>query len=327
MGTVSFEAPLFLLALLLVPLALAAYVVAQRRSRRYAVRYPALDVLAGVLPRRSGLGRHVPAALFLLALAALALALARPEATVAVAHEQAAVVLATDTSGSMQATDVAPDRMTAVKRAAGEFLERVPEDVRVGAVSFSSAAQVLQPPTTDRDAVRRALDRLKPSGGTATGEAIMAALNTVHPRPGDKTPAAIVLLSDGKETGTGNPDHPRTTSLQAAQKAREAKVPIYTVALGTPTGSIQVRRKDGPGTRRQAVPPDPATLQEVARISGGRFFAAPNAKDLSTVYQRLGSRVVKAPERQQVTAAFAGGALALLLAGGLVSLLRGGRLP
>ena len=323
----TFQAPLFLLALALVPLAVAAYAIAQRRRRRYAVRYPALDTLASVLPRRAGWSRHLPAALFALALGALAVALARPETTVAVGREQAAVVLATDTSGSMQATDVAPDRMTAVKQAAGEFLDNVPEDVRVGAVSFSSAAQVLQPPTTDRDAVRRALNRLKPQGGTATGEAIMAALGTVRPRPDDRTPAAIVLLSDGKETGISNPQRPRTTSIQAAQKARELRVPVYTVALGTAQGSIQVRRAHGPGTRRQAVPPDPATLQEIARISGGRFSAAPNARDLSAVYQRLGSRVVKAPERQQVTSAFAGAALALLLAGALLSFLRAGRIP
>lgn len=321
----SFEAPLFLLALALLPLAVAAYVSAQRSRRRYAVRYPALDTLATILPRRGGWRRHLPAALYALALAALIVALARPEATVAVGREQAAVVLTTDTSGSMQATDVAPDRMTAVRRAATQFLERVPEDVRVGAVAFSSAAQILQPPTTDRDALRRAIGRLKPGGGTATGEGIEAALRSVRTSDRDRTPAAIILLSDGKETGRRNSTGP--TSLQAADHARRVRVPIYTVALGTAEGSIEVRRANGPGTRRQPVPPDPETLREIARRSGGRFSAAPNARDLSAVYERLGSSVAKVRERQQVTAGFAGGALALLLTGGVLSLLWTGRLP
>jgi Ca-activated chloride channel family protein len=317
---VSFQAPLFLLALGLLPLAVAAYVDAQRRRRRYAVRYPALGVLATVVPRRGGWRRHLPAALFGLGLAALIVALARPEATIAVDREQAAVVLATDTSGSMQATDVSPDRMTAVKRAAAEFLDAVPGEVRVGAVSFSSAAQTLQTPTTDRDAVRRAIASLKPSGGTATGDAIEAALRALRPRREDRAPAAIVLLSDGKETKGVN-------SLEAAVRAKELGVPVYTVALGTPDGSIEVRRARGPGTRRQPVPPDADTLREIARRSGGKFFAAPDADALRTVYERLGSSAVKVRERQQVTAGFAGGALALVLAGGVLSLLGTGRLP
>jgi Ca-activated chloride channel homolog len=317
---VSFQAPLFLLALALLPLAILAYLAAQRRRRRFAVRFPALDTLAAVLPRRGGWRRHLPAALYGLALAALVVALARPEATIAVGRERASVVLATDTSGSMQATDVAPDRMTAVKRAGVQFLGAVPEEVRVGLVSFSSAAQTLQTPTTDRAALRAALGTLKPAGGTATGDALLAALRAVRPTRGDRTPAAIVLLSDGKETTGRN-------SLEAANQARAAKVPVYTVALGTAAGSIEVKRRRGTGTLRQGVPPDPATLREIARRSGGRFFAAPDARNLATVYERLGSSVVKVDERQQVTAGFAGGALALVLVAGALSLLGSGRLP
>ena len=320
MGGVTFQAPLFLLGLALAPLGVVAYLRAQRRRRRFAVRYPAIDTLAAVLPRRGGWRRHLPAVLYGLALCALVVALARPEATVAVDREQASIMLATDTSGSMQATDVSPDRMTAVRRAGNDFLERVPDQVRVGLVSFSSSAQTLQYPTTDRGVVRRAIAGLKPRGGTATGDAIDAALRSLRPRRGDRTPAAIVLLSDGKETKGVN-------SLEAAVRARDARVPVYTVALGTPTGTIEVRRADGSGTRRQAVPPDPGTLREIARRSGGRFSAAPNAEDLSAVYERLGSSVARVRERQQVTAGFAGGALALVLVGGVLSLLSTGRLP
>jgi len=318
---VSFEAPLFLLLMLLLPLAVLAYLRAQRSQRRYAVRYPALEVVAGVLPGRTSAWRRlVPPLLLLLALAALILALARPEATVAVGREQAAVVLATDTSGSMQATDVAPDRITAIRRAANDFLDEVPDEVLVGLVAFSSRAQILEAPTTERARVRRAVRRLRPQGGTATGDAIDAALRSLRPRPSDRTPAAIVLLSDGKETA-GVP------SSEAARRARRLRVPIYTVALGTPSGSIEVRRANGNGTRRQPVPPDVATLRDIARVTGGRFSAAPSARELARVYDRLGSSVVEVPERRQITAGFAGGALVLVLLAAGVALVGGGRLP
>jgi len=319
---VSFQAPLFLLLLALLPLAVLAQVAAQRSRRRYAVRYPALDVLAGVLPGRMAAWRRLLApGLLLAALAALVVALARPEATVAVGREQAAVVLATDTSGSMQATDVAPDRITAIRQAANDFLDEVPDEVRVGLVSFSSSAQTLAAPTTDRTRVRRAVAGLRPRGGTATGDAIEAALRALRPTARDRAPAAIVLLSDGKETGRG------VKSLDAARRARGLRVPIYTIALGTPTGSIEVRDRDGTGTRRQPVPPDADTLREIARITGGRFSAAPSARELARVYERLGSSVVEVPERQQITAGFAGGALVLLLAAMGLAAVGGGRLP
>jgi Ca-activated chloride channel family protein len=318
---VSFQAPEFLALLLLLPLGVVAYVAAQRSRRRYAVRYPALDVLAGVRPGRlSAFRRLAPPLLLALALATLIVGLARPEATVAVGREQAAVVLATDTSGSMQATDIAPDRITAIRKAANDFLDEVPDEVRVGLVSFSSSAQTLEAPTTERTRVRRAVGRLRPRGGTATGDAIDASLRALRPRRSERTPAAIVLLSDGKET-KGVP------SLEAARRARQLRVPVYTIALGTATGSIEVQRANGTGTRRQAVPPDSATLREIARVSGGRFSAAPSARDLARVYERLGSSVVKVPERQQITAGFAGGALVLVLLAAGIGAAGAGRLP
>lgn len=319
MATVSFQAPLVLLALLAVPALAALYVWVQRRPRPYAVRYPAMPVLTGVLPRRGGWRRHAPPVLFLLALAALVAALARPEATIGVERERAAIVLATDTSGSMQATDVSPDRMTAIKRAGQDFLRAVPERVGVGLVSFGSAAQTLQTPTLDRAAVRRSLLALEPGGGTATGDALAAALRSLRPNPRDRSPAAIVLMSDGKQTKG-------VDAVTAADSARRLGVRVFTIALGTPTGSIEVRRASG-GTRRQAVPPDSSTLQQIATRTGGRFFEAPTAENLETIYARLGSSVVSEPERQQITAGFAGGALGLVLLGGVLSVLWAGRLP
>ncbi len=175
----SFASPVFLLGLLLVPLLLGLYVLARRRRGRYAVRFPAVATVAAIVPRPSPL-RHLPPALFALALAGLITALARPQATVAVPVEQASVMLVTDASGSMSAQDVAPSRLDAARSAAMELLDAVPEELRVGVVGFSDSADTVQPPTDDRDAVRATLDGLVADGGTATGDALRAALEALQ---------------------------------------------------------------------------------------------------------------------------------------------------
>jgi Ca-activated chloride channel family protein len=305
---VSFAAPAFLLAVLLVPLGAIAYVAAERRRRRAVEAFAAPPVGASALPRRPGWRRHAPMALYGLALAALATALARPEATIAVPAEQASVVLATDHSGSMRATDVAPDRLTAARTAAARFLDRVPRRVRVGAVAFDHRADVLEAPTTDRAPVRAAITALRPSGGTATGEALAAAVDLVRRGSGDPPPAAIVLLSDGASTHGRDP-------LPVAREAGRLGIPVYTVALGTPDGTLV-----GSDGVSRPVPPDPETLRAIARASGGQAFTAADADGLAAVYERLGSQVATEREPREVTAAFAGGALALVAAGSLLSL-------
>ena len=310
----SFQAPLYLLALAVVPLALAALWVARRRAARYVVRFPALPTLASVAPRGPRWRRVVPPALLCLALAGLALALARPETTVAVPVERASVMLVTDTSGSMNATDVEPSRLAAAKAAAGRFLDDVPDELRVGLVAFSDAPHTVVRPTDDREGVRAAVERLTADGGTATGDALDSALRALGTRGDDAPPAAIVLLSDGATQSGRDP-------ADVAREAAQARVPVSTVALGTPEGRVES------GGSVISVPPDPEALREVAELSGGSTFAAEDAGALEEVYERLGSQIGTREERREISAGFAAAGLLLLGAALATSLRWRGRLP
>ena len=312
----SFGQPLFLVALVLVPLALAAYRTSEQRRRAAAAAFAAPAVMASVAPSTPGWRRHVPLGVYGLALVVLIVALAKPQTTVAVPVERASIMLTTDYSGSMQSTDVAPSRLSAARAAAERFLKQVPANVRVGLVAFNQSARLIESPSTDRDAIRNALAGLQPSGGTATGEALavsLAALTRETDSAGVRAPAAIVLLSDGKSV-KGRPPQ------QLAQRAKELKIPIYTVTLGTPEGTIQVTKSDG-SVETRPVPPDPVESQSVADLSGGKAYTADTAKDLAAVYEQLGSRIGTRKEKREISAAFSGGALALLLAGAGLSLL------
>ncbi len=312
----SFQAPLFLASLAVVPVALGAYVLVRRRRRRYSVRFTGTPTLVAIVGSVPGWRRHLPAALFALALATLAVALARPEATVAVPVERASVLLVTDVSGSMRATDVEPSRLDAARSAALDFLDRLPEEAQVGTVAFSSVAHTLDRPGSDRDAVREVIENLNADGGTATGDALHQALELLGPREGEgRPPAAIVLLSDGETTAGRDP-------VDVSREARRARVPIYTVALGTPEGTIET-----PDGITIPVPPDPETMREIARASGGRAFTAEDAEGLDSVYESLGSRIGSRREPREITAGFAAGGLALLLAAAGLSVRGLGRLP
>ena len=304
----TFQAPAFLLALALVPLAAIAYGAAQRRRRAAADAFAGPAVRASALPRTPGWRRHAPIALYGAALAALAVALARPEATVAVPTEQATVVLAIDRSGSMRATDVTPSRLAAVKSAAARFLDQVPRRVKVGAVTYNGQTAVLEAPTTDRAPVRAAIAAIEAKGGTASGDGLQAALDLIRRGGAERPPAAVVLISDGKSTSGRDP-------VEVAREAAELGVPVYTVALGTPGGTIV----DAQGVTRDASP-DPETMRAVAEASGGRSFTVEDADRLSAVYERLGSQVATEREPREITAAFAGGALLLVAGGALMSL-------
>ncbi|QEC50193.1 VWA domain-containing protein [Baekduia soli] len=305
-----------------VPVALAAYVASRRRTTHYAMRFPATATLALAAGAVSPWRRHVPAGLALAALAALALALAKPQATVAVPIQGASIMLVTDHSASMSATDVDPDRLSAAKSAAETFLGKLPKATRVGVVTYSDGPDGNQGLTTDREPVRAAIEAQMASGATATGDALSVALGDLGPataRSGAKRPpSAIVLLSDGKTTTGSDP-------LEAARAAKRAGVPIYTVALGTDDATIP--GPQGSFGPQIAVPPDPETLKAISEISGGRAFSTGDSGRLQDIYKELGSRLATKHEHREITAGFAAAGLVLLLAAGLTSLPRLGRLP
>ena len=331
----TFASPELLVALLLVPLAIAAYLFVQRRRARYAVAFTNVDLLSNLVPRTPAWRRHVPPALYLGAIGALVFALARPSMIMAVPRQEATIILAMDVSGSMQATDVAPSRLAAARKAASDFVDQLPDTFQVGLVAFSTAPRVAVSPTTDRVAIHQALDSLVAQGGTALGDAIAASLDaaatvttaprtaapsasapSAAPSPGaSATPSsgepplvATVLLSDGaNSTGSLEP-------LDAASRAAALGVPVYTIALGTQDGVVQVPNRQGQ-LQTLAVPPDTETLAEIAETTGARFFDAPTAQDLAQIYENLGSRVGFTDEQREVTQLFAAAGLLFVIAG------------
>jgi Ca-activated chloride channel homolog len=310
----SFQAPLFLLGLVVIPLALLALFAARRRPARYVIRFPAAATLATVVGRTGRVRRVIPPALLCLSLAGLVLALARPEATVAVPVEKASVMLVTDTSGSMNATDVTPTRLAAAQSAASRFLDRVPKSLQTGLVAYADGPHTVLRPTQDRDAIKSTVAALQANGGTATGDALESALNALGKRGAKSPPAAIVLLSDGVSKTGRDP-------AEVAREAKAAGVPIYTVALGTADGIIEAQGQV------LAVPPDPQALAEVAALSGGRAFAAEDSDALDQVYETLGSRIGTKKEKREVSAGFAAAGLLLLGGAAFTSLRWRGRLP
>jgi Ca-activated chloride channel family protein len=351
---VSFDRPWLLLTLLVIPAALLLYRLAERRRMKYAIRFTNLEVLAGVA--RGRLWRqYIPLVLFLLALAALCVGVARPNHTTLIPRDRATVILVVDVSRSMEAKDVKPTRLAAATAAVRTFLDRVPKRLRVGLIAFAGDPAVAAPPTTDHQLVRESLDTIQwfPGfGGTAIGDALSAAVDLGQQSVSDDsdgnlaavTAAAptrtrglvsILFLSDGAQTrGTLEP-------LQGADRARDAGIPVYTVALGTQNGTLTFRYGYGGGNlnpggppppyggpgRRVPVPPDPDTLRAIAARTGGEFFAARDAKSLRSAYAKLGSRLGRKPGRSEITYGFLGGAAVLLIAAGVLSALWSPRLP
>ena len=315
----SFGWPIALLGLVLVALALIAYIVVQHRRRRYVVRFTNFDLLENIVADSPRWRRHIPAAFALLALTALVIGMARPQIAVAVAREEATVILTMDSSGSMLATDVAPDRMTAAREAASSFVENLPKGFRVG---------VVVPPTDDREEALRGLSALQADNGTALGDAIARSVDLgvtsldqeLAAAKESDTPVVVLVLSDGANT-TGDFE-----PLEAAQKAVDAKVPVYTVALGTDQGTVQGPDGYG-GMRTISVPPDPETLSQVAEMTGGKFFEAADQDSLKSVYDEIGSQVGVDEEQRELTVLFTAAGAVLLLLGGALSMLWFGRIP
>jgi Ca-activated chloride channel homolog len=316
----SFAEPAFLAALLLIPLAVLAQAASRRRATRHAVRFTGVSTLRLAALAEPAWRRHVPATLALAALASLVLALAKPQRTVAVPLERASIVLVTDHSRSMLANDVDPNRLAAAKRSARSFLGQVPRRVRVGVVAFSDAPDAVQSPSQDRDVVRSVIDDQVADGATATGEALVAALDMLVSDRGERgrkrVPAAVVLLSDGKTTTGRDP-------VTVAQTARRLRIPIFTVSLGTRDATVP----DPVFGRPLPAFPDPATLERIAETSDGRAFTAEDAKELSAIYKALGSQLGTKKVRRETTVPFAIVASLLLVGAGAASVRWTGRLP
>jgi Ca-activated chloride channel homolog len=307
---VSFQSPLWLIALVPVVALAVLYVVRQMRRRVYAARFSQTGLAQSLLPKRAGWVRHVAFGLTLAALLGLVLSLARPSTEVRVPRETATVVLALDVSLSMQAEDIEPSRFEAMKDAAADFVDILPERINLGLVSFSGTASTLVAPTTDRDQVRGAIQNLELSEATAIGEAIFTSLTTITTFQStldvddeeQLPPARILLLSDGYNTvGREN--------TQAIAAAQGAGVPVSTIAFGTDYGSIEI------GGEVTPVPIDRDALRQIADETGGQYNEARTRAELEAVYDDLGSQIGYTTEPQDVSYWFVRVATLLLALG------------
>ncbi|MCA1554308.1 MAG: VWA domain-containing protein, partial [Chloroflexi bacterium] len=328
--------PELLWLLLLIPFLLLAYIWSQRRRHKYAVRFASLSLVKEALGKGPGVRRHIPPTIFLLALSAMIIGLARPQAVVVLPKQEGTVILTIDVSGSMQADDLKPTRMEAAKDAARNFVQKQPNGVRVAVVSFTDNAFIVQAPTTDRDAVIAAINRLQPQRGTAIGRGILTSLDAIFetnnadvppnqrgtplPTPtrlpkGEYAPAIVVLLTDGESNVGPEP-------AEAAKDAAARGVRVYTIGIGTAEGTIL--RIQGRSVRTRL---DEAGLKRVADLTDGEYYNATNEQDLHRIYDSLGKTTVLRTEKTEVTYLFTGVAVGLALLAGMLSLWWFNRLP
>ena len=345
----NFIWPSALLLLVVVAGLAVLYVLAQRRRNRYALRYANLSLVREAIGKGPGWRRHVPPALFILALAFMAIAVARPQAVVAVPSQEGTVILAIDVSGSMLAEDMKPNRMEAAKAAARAFVDKQSESVKIGVVSFSGDASIVQSPTTDKTLVIAAINRLRPQRATAIGRAILVSLDAIAesqwseadlpssilqqpglpdgsatPRPsatipaylaGQHAAASIVLLSDGQNNQFPAP-------LDIVDQASSRGVRIYTIGVGSAAGAIV--RLQGRAVRTAL---DETTLKKIAEITDGQYFNANTEADLRAVYENLTTELVVRNEKTELTAYATLAAAVLAVFAGAFSLLWFNRLP
>ncbi len=314
----TFASPVWLLSLAIVPIALAAYLWSRRRARRYAVRFTAVPALALAGARVPSWRRHLPAALLLASLASLGIALARPHVDYQKPINTGSIVLVTDHSGSMAATDVQPTRLAAAERAADDFINHLPNTIRVGMIGFGASPDIVQTPVANHSATIEAIDSQSANGSTATGDALALGLQLLQGSNRKHPPAAMVLLSDGAANAGQN-------VVTVAQEARKDRIPIYTVALGTPNGTLQ--DPVDPYAPPVPVPPDPQLMQQIATASGGRSFDAQTADELDSIYRSLGTKLGSVTQKREVTAEFAIAGLVLLAFAALGSTRWSGILP
>ena len=332
----TFLWPEMLWLLLIVPALVAGYFYILRRKQASAIKYASLSMVKEAIGAAQRFRRHIPPLLFLIALLAMMVAIARPAAVVMLPSQYQTIILAMDVSGSMRATDVKPNRIAAAQAAAKAFVEEQPSNVRIGVVSFAATASVVQTPTQNREDIITAIDRFQLQRGTAIGSGIVISLATIFPEagidlsqitgaramppgPNDKPPpdfkpvapgsypsAAIILLTDGQRT-TG-PD-----SLEAAKMAADRGVRVYTVGIGTKEG--ETIGFEGWSMRVRL---DEDTLKAVAKATNAEYFYAGSAQDLKKVYQGLSTRLIVEKKETEITALLATiGAVLVLLAAGL----------
>jgi Ca-activated chloride channel family protein len=323
----GFANPWFFLYLLIVAGVLGVYVTMLRARRRRVIRFANMELLERVAPRRPPVRwRHLPTALLVAALALLTTAMAGPTHDLRVPRNRAVVMLVIDVSESMAATDVAPSRIEAAREAGKHFADVLTPGINLGLVSFAANAVLLVAPTTDRDAVRRAIDTLQPAPRTATGEGIFTALQAVATVTAvlgggnGPAPARIVLESDGKETVPSDPDEPRG-AFTAARAAKAQGVPISTISFGTPDGVVDFEGQTMP------VPVDDETLQTIVDITGGQAFKAGSLDELSNVYSTLQDQIGYQMIRGDASDGWTRLGAVLLAAAALAGLLINRRLP
>jgi Ca-activated chloride channel family protein len=332
-----------LLLVLVVPALIAAYVWAQRRRQKYALRYASLSLVREALGKGPGRKRHIPPALFLAALFFMAVGTARPETVVVVPVQEGTVILALDVSGSMLAEDLKPNRMEAAKDAAKAFVVRQGADVKLGVVAFSGDAQVVQAPTKDKDLVIAAINRLRPQRATAIGRGILASLDAIFedseetppsvialrrlsgdapagptpqpvPKGSDRT-ATIVLLSDGQNNQFPAPQ-------QVIEDAANRGIRVYTVGVGSADGTVV--RIQGRAVRTRL---DEATLKQIAELTDGEYYNASNERDLRAVYENLSTQLVFRQQHTEITAILTAIAAVLSIVAGALSLIWFNRIP
>ena len=319
----TFGWPLALIGLLVVPVVIVLYVLRERRRLDFATRFTTPGLLPNLVDSTPGWRRHLPLAVFLVALAAMIVGVARPRASVSVKREEATVMIAIDSSLSMSSRDVRPSRLVAAQKAARAFVDKLPKKFRVGVIGFSGRAYVAVPPTDERPLVYRALASLHAGQGTALGDAVALAVKLArHERDssGKIPPTSVLVISDGAQMSG------RTTPEVAALQARNLHIPVYTVVVGTQDGVVTVPLPGGFQAQLR-VPPNPATLQRVAQASGGKAFDTLGDSRLKEIYENLGSRLGRRKETREIGDFFAGGSAAFLLFGGALSALWFRRVP
>jgi Ca-activated chloride channel homolog len=314
---VSFARPLMLVALVAVVLLGVLWYVLDRRRETEAARFTNPLLRPNLVGHEPGRRRLVPFALLLAGITVLTVAAARPHARVRVPRKEATVLLAVDVSRSMTAQDVRPSRGAAARTAADAFLAEIPSTYKVGVIGVGSRAFVAIPPTIDRALVHDALSSLTQSEGTALGDAIALGVRVAKRQrssDGFVPPTSMLLISDGARDGG------RTAPTASARRAKAAHLPVSTVLVGTSNGIVTVPLTGG-YKEQIRVPADPGALQTIARVSGGRFYRARSAARLTAVYKELATRVGHTTKSRQISDAFAGGGIVLLLASVITSLL------